>query len=100
MANPVRAEVNEATRQARARPVTGDADLLAQGIGHRQRWLDRSGLDARRFWPVKIAALMAPGTPTVPRAWQVRHALAAGVSRGDPLEFSPPSRQKLPVRKW
>jgi len=99
MANPVRAGVNEATRQALARPVTGDADLLAQGIGHRQRWLDRSGLDARRFWPVKIAALVALGTPTVPRAWQVRHALAAGF-RGDPLEFSPPSRQKLPVRTW
>ena len=31
MANPVRAEVNEATRQALARLATGDADLLAQG---------------------------------------------------------------------
>lgn len=81
MANPVRAEVNEATPQALARLVTGDADLLAQGLGHRQRWLERGGLDARRFWLVKIAALVALGTPTVPCAWQVRHALAAGVSR-------------------
>ena len=90
MANPVRAEVNEAHRRHLHAWQPEMPTCWPKGPGHRQRWLERSGLDARRFWLVKIAALVALGTPTAPRAWQVRHALAAGVSPGKSLEFSLP----------
>lgn len=79
MTDPARAEVDLATRQALARLAAGDAALLAKGLGRRQQWLARSGLDARSFWLVTIAALVAMGAPPVPCARQVRSALAAGV---------------------
>jgi alkylhydroperoxidase/carboxymuconolactone decarboxylase family protein YurZ len=43
----------------------------------------RSGLDARSFALVKIAALMALDAPPASYLWQVGTALEAGVTPGD-----------------
>lgn len=80
MTDPVRAEVDEETRQALARLSAGDAGLLAETPGRRQAWLERSGLDTRSFHLIKIAALVALDTPRASYTAQVRNALTAGVS--------------------
>jgi 4-carboxymuconolactone decarboxylase len=80
MTDPAGAEVDEVTRQAFARLSVGDAILLAENLGCQEQWLERSGLDARSFHLVKIAALVAQHVPPGLCARQVRNAVAVGVA--------------------
>src|ERR1700747_17851 len=59
---------------------SGDMDMLEKAIGLRELNLEGSGLDARTFALVKIAALVALDAPPASYAWQVGNALAEGVT--------------------
>jgi alkylhydroperoxidase/carboxymuconolactone decarboxylase family protein YurZ len=61
----------------------GDADSLAAGLELRADWQARSGLDARSFALVKIAALIALDAPPASYLWQVANALDAGATAED-----------------
>ena len=56
---PSKVEVGDATVQALASLTLGDPDLLAAGLEVRAEWKERSGLDARSYALVKLAAIMA-----------------------------------------
>jgi alkylhydroperoxidase/carboxymuconolactone decarboxylase family protein YurZ len=58
----------------------GDASILEQSIGLRELNREGSGLDARTFALVKIAALVALDAPPASYAWQVGNAVADGVT--------------------
>jgi 4-carboxymuconolactone decarboxylase len=64
---------------------TGDVQLLEHAMGLREGERERSGLDARTFSLVKIAALIALDAPPASYAWQVANALDAGVTPEDVL---------------
>ena len=85
MTSPLRAEVDDVTRDALMGLSAGDIDLLAEGLEYREQWRRTSGLDARTFSLVKIAALVALDAPPASYQWQVENAMAAGVSPKDIL---------------
>ena len=85
MAEPVHAQVDEMTRDALMDLSAGDTNLLAEGLGYREQWQQTSGLDARSFAMVKIAALVALDAPPASYQWQVDKAVASGVSPKDIL---------------
>ncbi len=85
MTSPVRAEVDDVTRDALAGLSAGDIDLLAEGLEYREQWRHTSGLDAHSFSLVKIAALVALDAPSASYQWQVHNAVASGVSPKDIL---------------
>jgi 4-carboxymuconolactone decarboxylase len=85
MTSTVKAEVDDTTRDALMGLSSGDLDLLAEGLEFRKEWRQRSGLDARAFAMVKIAALVALDAPPASYQWQVDNAMAAGVSAKDIL---------------
>jgi len=58
----------------------GDASILETSIGLRELNRESSGLDARTFALVKIAALVALDAPPASYAWQVGNAVADGVT--------------------
>ena len=58
-------------------------DLLAEGLELRAEWQIRSGLDARSYALVKIAALIALDAPPASYLWQVANALDAGATPAD-----------------
>lgn len=62
---------------------TGDVKLLEAGMGLRETLLEDSGLDARTFGLVKIAALIAIEAPPASYAWQVANALEDGATPED-----------------
>jgi alkylhydroperoxidase/carboxymuconolactone decarboxylase family protein YurZ len=64
---------------------TGDADILDAAIGLRDVSRESTGLDARSFALVKIAALIALDAPPVSYAWQVGNALDEGATPEDIL---------------
>jgi 4-carboxymuconolactone decarboxylase len=64
---------------------TGDVTLLGEALGLREAQLERTGLDARTFALVKIAALIALDAPPASYAWQVANALEDGASPEDIL---------------
>jgi 4-carboxymuconolactone decarboxylase len=76
-------EVDEPTREALNGLAIGDPDLLAEGLELRMRWQERSGLDARAFSLVKLAALIALDAPPASYVWQVANALDAGATPAD-----------------
>ena len=63
----------------------GDVNLLEGAMGLREAQLEASGLDARTFGLVKIAALIALDAPPASYAWQVANALEGGASPEDIL---------------
>jgi alkylhydroperoxidase/carboxymuconolactone decarboxylase family protein YurZ len=63
----------------------GDLNLLETAVGLREAQLDRTGLDARTFALVKIAALIALDAPPASYAWQITNALEDGASPEDIL---------------
>jgi 4-carboxymuconolactone decarboxylase len=63
----------------------GDLDILENAVGLREAHLGSTGLDARTFALVKIAALIALDAPPASYAWQVTNALAEGVTPEDLL---------------
>lgn len=82
---PVRADVDDVTKEALAGLALGDPDLLAEGLEMRAAWKDRSGLNARSYALVKIAALIALDAPPASYIWQVATALDEGVLPGEIL---------------
>jgi 4-carboxymuconolactone decarboxylase len=80
---PSKVDVDDATRQMLAGLAMGDPDLLAEGLELRMEWQDRSGLDARSYALVKIAALIALDAPPASYLWQVANALDAGATPAD-----------------
>jgi alkylhydroperoxidase/carboxymuconolactone decarboxylase family protein YurZ len=63
----------------------GDLDLLASAVGLREAQLESTGLDARTFALVKIAALIALDAPPASYAWQITNALEDGATAEDIL---------------
>jgi 4-carboxymuconolactone decarboxylase len=76
-------EVDDTTKQALNGLTIGDPDLLAEGLELRMAWQERSGLDARSFALVKLAALIALDAPPASYLWQVANALDAGATPAD-----------------
>ncbi len=64
---------------------SGDVTLLDAVLGLRDAELGRTGLDARTFALVKIAALVALDAPPASYSWQVTNALADGATAEDIL---------------
>lgn len=85
MTQPVKTEVDDMTRDALMNLSAGDMDLLAEGLEYREEWRAKSGLDARSYAMVKIAALVAVDAPPASYLWQVETAVASGVSPKDIL---------------
>jgi len=85
MTMPSKVDVDDATREMLAGLAIGDSDLLAEGLELRTEWQTRSGLDARSYALVKIAALIALDAPPASYLWQVANALAAGATPADLL---------------
>jgi 4-carboxymuconolactone decarboxylase len=81
MTTPTQVEVDEATKEALSGLTRGD--LLATGMELRAEWQERSGLDARSFALVKLAALIALDAPPASYLWQVSQALEAGATPAD-----------------
>ena len=61
----------------------GDLEFLETAVGLREAQLERTGLDARTFALVKVAALIALDAPPASYAWQVTNALADGATPAD-----------------
>jgi 4-carboxymuconolactone decarboxylase len=83
MTVPVKADVSANTREVLAALTLGDPDLLAAGLEVRAEWKARSGLDARSYALVKLAALIALDAPPASYLWQVGNALQAGATPED-----------------
>ena len=64
---------------------SGKHDFLEDAMGLRELDHQFSGLEARRFALVKIAALIALDAPPASYAWQIGNALEDGVSPEDVL---------------
>ena len=63
----------------------GDASILDTAIGMRELGREVTGLDARTYALVKIAAMIALDAPPVSYAWQIGNALDEGVTPEDIL---------------
>ena len=59
--------------------------MLEGALELREAQLERTGLDARTFGLVKIAALIALDAPPASYAWQVANAIESGASADDIL---------------
>lgn len=77
---PVKADVDDATRDALAGLALGDVGVLGEALELREAAQQRSGLDPRSFALVKIAALVALDAPPASYLWQVSNAIDAGAS--------------------
>jgi 4-carboxymuconolactone decarboxylase len=82
---PSKVDVDDTTREMLAGLAVSDSDLLAEGLELRTEWQTRSGLDARSYALVKIAALIALDAPPASYLWQVANALDAGATPADLL---------------
>jgi alkylhydroperoxidase/carboxymuconolactone decarboxylase family protein YurZ len=76
-------KVNDETRDVLGALAQGAPDLLAEGLEARAGWKGRSGLDARSYALVKLAALIALDAPPASYIWQVGNALAEGATPED-----------------
>ena len=85
MTTPAKVEVHEDTKNILDALAHGDPDLLAAGLEVRAEWKERSGLDARSYALVKLAAIMALDAPPASYLWQVSNALDAGATPEDLL---------------
>ena len=85
MTVPVKADIDDATKDALAGLSTGDHSVLEEIVELREIEQERSGLDARTFSLVKIASLIALDAPPASYLWQVANALAEGASPEDIL---------------
>ena len=89
MTNPVKTEVDDVTKDALMSLSAGDMDLLAEGLEYREEWRRKSGVDARSYAMVKIAALVALDAPPASYEWPGADARASPAS---PRRPRPPSR--------
>jgi alkylhydroperoxidase/carboxymuconolactone decarboxylase family protein YurZ len=85
MSTPVNVDVDPATRDALSGLSMGDMEVLGEVLELREAMQERSGLDARTFGLVKIAALVAVDAPPASYLWQVANALDAGASPAEIL---------------
>ena len=79
------AVVGADTHQTLSDISAGNLDILETAVGLRDANREASGLDARAFALVKIAALIALDAPPASYAWQLGNALADGVTPEDIL---------------
>jgi 4-carboxymuconolactone decarboxylase len=61
----------------------GNIEVLEEAVGLRERNRAGSGLEARTFALVKLAALIALDAPPASYAWQISNALEEGVTAED-----------------
>ena len=80
MSMPANVDVDDATRDALSGLSLGDLEVLGEALELREAAQENSGLDARTFSLVKIAALIALDAPPASYLWQVSNALDAGAS--------------------
>jgi alkylhydroperoxidase/carboxymuconolactone decarboxylase family protein YurZ len=80
MTMPVNADVDDATKDALTGLALGDMEVLGAALELRDSSQANSGLDARTFGLVKIAALVALDAPPASYLWQVSNALDAGAT--------------------
>ncbi|HMD55845.1 MAG TPA: carboxymuconolactone decarboxylase family protein [Solirubrobacteraceae bacterium] len=73
------ATVAQETQNTLTGIATGDVDVLESAIGLRELAQERTGLDARTFALVKIAALIAMDAPPASYVWQIANALEEDV---------------------
>ena len=85
MTMPANADVDPATRDALSGLALGDIEVLGEALELREAVQEHSGLDARAFSLVKIAALVAVDAPPASYLWQVSNALDAGASPAEIL---------------
>ena len=85
MSTPVNVDVDPVTRDALAGLSLGDMEVLGEVLELREALQENSGLDARTFSLVKIAALVAVDAPPASYLWQVANALDAGASPAEIL---------------
>jgi 4-carboxymuconolactone decarboxylase len=64
---------------------SGQLNVLDEAMGLREQDREFSGLDARTFALVKIAALIALDAPPASYVWQIGNAMAEGVTPEDIL---------------
>ncbi len=80
MSMPVKVDVDNETRDALVNLAMGDLGILEEAAELREASRASTGLDARSFALVKIAALVALDSPPASYLWQVSSAVDAGVS--------------------
>jgi 4-carboxymuconolactone decarboxylase len=80
MSVPAKPAVDNATAEALAALTLGQTTMLEQADDLREQLRQGSGLDARTFALVKIAALIAIDGPPASFLWQVGAALDAGAA--------------------
>ncbi len=68
------------TQEALTGLSVGDLDFLETAVGLREASREGTGLDARTFALVKIAALIALDAPPASYSWQIGNALDDGVT--------------------
>ena len=85
MTMPVNADVDNATKDALAGLTMGDLGVLGELKELRDTEQEESGLDARTFSLVKIAALIAMDAPPASYVWHVANALTEGATPDDIL---------------
>jgi 4-carboxymuconolactone decarboxylase len=85
MKGTLMADVAQDTHETLLGISIGDANILETAIGLRDLGLEGSGLDARTYALVKIAALIALDAPPTSYAWQIGNALEEGVTPEDIL---------------
>jgi 4-carboxymuconolactone decarboxylase len=85
MSVPVNADVDPMTRDALNNLALGDLAALGEALELREAAQERSGLDARTFGLVKIAALVALDSPPASYLWQISNTLDAGATPAEIL---------------
>jgi 4-carboxymuconolactone decarboxylase len=83
MTTHAKADIDDATRDALAGLAVGDLEVLEELLELREAELQKTGLDARTFALVKIAALVALDAPPASYLWQVANALDSGATPED-----------------
>lgn len=77
------AVVGAETHRTLAGLSAGDAAIMEEALGLRERNREGSGLDPRTFALVKIATLIALDAPPASYAWQIANAVEDGVTAED-----------------
>ena len=83
MTMPAKADIDSATRDALAGLAVGDLEVLEDLLEIREAEQQKTGLDARTFALVEIAALVALDAPPASYLWQIANALDAGATPQD-----------------
>jgi 4-carboxymuconolactone decarboxylase len=85
MNTPSKVDVDAVTRETLAGLALSDPELLLAGLEARAEWQEKTGLDARTYSLVKVAALIALDAPPSSYLWQVANALGSGCTPAELL---------------